>query len=219
MNVLRDKTRRKTADHLQYYVAYRKLVTPQARKHVHASRRRLLSSGKEGSSAGRKIRKLSSKQHLGKSREKGGSGIGGVLFLASGATLGYGAMKLYKDPEFCATARENVPALVKVVEPYIWRTRLPRSKPIKKKTKFLQPLTRRKSHQCPPSRMLTKKQRIATHPPKTRKRAITLNLQQKAPLLVRKTVGTRRAVETRKIVQADVTSGQDPADDSSSENA
>ena len=40
------------------------------------------------------------------SREKGGSGIGGVLFLASGATLGYGAMKLYKDPEFCTTARE-----------------------------------------------------------------------------------------------------------------
>ncbi len=53
------------------------------------------------------------------SREKGGSGIGSVIFLASGVTLGYGAIKLYKDPEFCATAREKVPALVKVVEPYI----------------------------------------------------------------------------------------------------
>ena len=53
-------------------------------------------------------------------RESSGSGgFGPVIFLTSGIALGYGALKLYKDPEFCTTAREKAPALIQMIEPYI----------------------------------------------------------------------------------------------------
>ena len=54
-----------------------------------------------------------------KREQSGGSSAAPLLLLAVSVPLGYGAIKLYKDPEFCTTARKKVPSIIKLVEPYI----------------------------------------------------------------------------------------------------
>ena len=54
-----------------------------------------------------------------KREQSGGSSAAPLLLLAVGVPLGYGAIKLYKDPEFCTTARKKAPSIIKLVEPYI----------------------------------------------------------------------------------------------------
>ena len=54
-----------------------------------------------------------------KREQSGGSSAAPLLLLAVSVPLGYGAIKLYKDPEFCTTARKKAPSIIKLVEPYI----------------------------------------------------------------------------------------------------
>eukprot|EP00944_MAST-04C_sp_MAST-4C-sp1_P004439 g4439.t1 len=186
-------------------------------------RRRLLSSGKEGSSAGRKNPKIIEQAASSQaSREKGGSGIGGVLFLASGATLGYGAMKLYKDPEFCATARENVPALVKVVEPYIPMAdkRLSLVKTNKEKNEVSPTANEAQKPPVSAKQDADKKAADSNTPTEDTEESDNVESATESAAVGEENGGNEESSGNEENSPSeDVTSGQDPADDSSSENA
>ena len=101
--------------------------SPMVRKKIYnqQNKKRLFSNKKSSSSGGggggKKNPEVIDQAAASKAKreQSGGSSAAPLLLLAVSVPLGYGAIKLYKDPEFCTTARKKAPSIIKLVEPYI----------------------------------------------------------------------------------------------------
>ena len=98
-------------------VVRKKIYNQQNKKRLFSNKKSSSSSGGGGKKKPEVIDQAAASK--AKREQSGGSSAAPLLLLAVGVPLGYGAIKLYKDPEFCTTARKKAPSIIKLVEPYI----------------------------------------------------------------------------------------------------
>ena len=96
----------------------KKIYNQQNKKRLFSNKK---SSSSSGGGGGKKKPEVIDQAAASKAKreQSGGSSAAPLLLLAVSVPLGYGAIKLYKDPEFCTTARKKAPSIIKLVEPYI----------------------------------------------------------------------------------------------------
>ena len=96
----------------------KKIYNQQNKKRLFSNKK---SSSSSGGGGGKKNPEVIDQAAASKAKreQSGGSSAAPLLLLAVSVPLGYGAIKLYKDPEFCTTARKKAPSIIKLVEPYI----------------------------------------------------------------------------------------------------
>ena len=95
----------------------KKIYNQQNKKRLFSNKKSSSSSGGGGKKKPEVIDQAAASK--AKREQSGGSSAAPLLLLAVSVPLGYGAIKLYKDPEFCTTARKKAPSIIKLVEPYI----------------------------------------------------------------------------------------------------
>ena len=95
----------------------KKIYNQQNKKRLFSNKK----SSSSGGGGGKKKPEVIDQAAASKAKreQSGGSSAAPLLLLAVSVPLGYGAIKLYKDPEFCTTARKKAPSIIKLVEPYI----------------------------------------------------------------------------------------------------
>ena len=95
----------------------KKIYNQQHKKRLFSNKK----SSSSGGGGGKKKPEVIDQAAASKAKreQSGGSSAAPLLLLAVSVPLGYGAIKLYKDPEFCTTARKKAPSIIKLVEPYI----------------------------------------------------------------------------------------------------